>query len=62
MISGRGLGHTGGNLDKLDSINGYNTQPDLEKFTDIVNKIGYAIVGQTEDLAPADGILTPLEI
>ena len=57
MISGRGLGHTGGTLDKLDSINGYNTQPDLEKFTDIVNKIGCAIVGQTEDLAPADGIL-----
>ncbi len=57
MISGRGLGHTGGTLDKLDSIKGYNTQPDLERFANIINKVGCAIIGQTEDLAPADGTL-----
>ena len=57
MISGRGLGHTGGTLDKLDSIKGYKTQLSLEKFTNNVKKIGCAIIGQTEDLAPADGVL-----
>lgn len=57
MISGRGLGHTGGTLDKLDSIPGYNTQPDLRLFKHIVSKAGCAIIGQTADLAPADGRL-----
>ena len=54
MISGRGLGHTGGTLDKLDSIPGYATQPDAETFARVVRETGAAIIGQTADLAPAD--------
>jgi len=54
MISGRGLGHTGGTLDKLDSIPGYRTNPDLELFRRVVESVGCAIIGQTADLAPAD--------
>ena len=54
MISGRGLGHTGGTLDKLDSIPGYATQPDIETFRRVVREAGCAIIGQTADLAPAD--------
>lgn len=54
MISGRGLGHTGGTLDKLDSIPGYVSQPDLETLRRVVADAGCAIVGQTADLAPAD--------
>jgi thymidine phosphorylase len=54
MISGRGLGHTGGTLDKLDSIPGYATQPDLERLRAAVRAAGCAIIGQTDDLAPAD--------
>ncbi len=54
MISGRGLGHTGGTLDKFDSIPGYNTQPDIETFQKVVKKVGCAIIGQTSNLAPAD--------
>ncbi|MBI2717947.1 MAG: thymidine phosphorylase [Rhizobiales bacterium] len=54
MISGRGLGHTGGTLDKLDSIPGYRTQPDLDLFRRAVRQAGCAIIGQTADLAPAD--------
>ena len=54
MISGRGLGHTGGTLDKLDSIPGYDTTPDLDKLRAVVADVGCAIVGQTADLAPAD--------
>ncbi|MGJ8655898.1 MAG: thymidine phosphorylase [Akkermansiaceae bacterium] len=54
MISGRGLGHTGGTLDKLDSIPGYQTQPDLELLDKVVRDCGVAIIGQTADLAPAD--------
>ena len=54
MISGRGLGHTGGTLDKFDSIPNYNTQPDVETFQKVVKEIGCAIIGQTPDLAPAD--------
>ena len=54
MISGRGLGHTGGTLDKLDAIPGYQTQPGLEKFKAVVAEAGAAIIGQTADLAPAD--------
>jgi thymidine phosphorylase len=54
MISGRGLGHTGGTLDKLDSIPGYNSQPDLATFRKVVKDVGCAVIGQTDDLAPAD--------
>jgi thymidine phosphorylase len=54
MISGRGLGHTGGTLDKLDSIPGYRTQPDLKQFRKVVREAGCAIIGQTAELAPAD--------
>jgi thymidine phosphorylase len=54
MISGRGLGHTGGTLDKLDSIPGYTTQPDLALFRKVTREAGCAIIGQTADLAPAD--------
>lgn len=54
MIAGRGLGHTGGTLDKLDSIEGYNTKTDIDTFKKTVKNIGCAIMGQTTDLAPAD--------
>lgn len=54
MISGRGLGHTGGTLDKLDSIPGFDTQPEGARFQRLVRKNGIAIIGQTDDLAPAD--------
>jgi thymidine phosphorylase len=54
MISGRGLGHTGGTLDKLDSIPGYVSQPDIARFRAVVSEAGCAIIGQTADLAPAD--------
>ena len=54
MISGRGLGHTGGTLDKLDSIPGYDTAPDLPLLRSAVAEAGCAIIGQTPELAPAD--------
>jgi thymidine phosphorylase len=54
MISGRGLGHTGGTLDKLDSIPGYQSVPAIEVIKRVVRDTGCAIVGQTADLAPAD--------
>ncbi|MBA4612789.1 thymidine phosphorylase [Stappia taiwanensis] len=54
MISGRGLGHTGGTLDKFDSIPGYTTKPDNALFRKVVREVGCAIIGQTADLAPAD--------
>lgn len=54
MISGRGLGHTGGTLDKFDSIPGYQTAPSNDLFRQTVKKIGCAIIGQTGNLAPAD--------
>ena len=54
MISGRGLGHTGGTLDKLDSIPGYDTAPDIAGFRRCIVEAGCAIIGQTGDLAPAD--------
>lgn len=54
MISGRGLGHTGGTLDKFDSIPGYQTIPSNELFIKTVKEVGCAIIGQTGNLAPAD--------
>ncbi|MDP2561804.1 thymidine phosphorylase [Psychrobium sp. 1_MG-2023] len=54
MITGRGLGHTGGTLDKFDSIPGYTTVPSNQLFRDTVKELGVAIIGQTGDLAPAD--------
>ncbi|WP_264877998.1 thymidine phosphorylase [Vibrio agarivorans] len=54
MISGRGLGHTGGTLDKLESIPGYNITPTNEVFGEVTKDAGVAIIGQTGDLAPAD--------
>lgn len=54
MISGRGLGHTGGTLDKLDAIPGYRSTPTVEEFRRVVSLAGCAIIGQTDDLAPAD--------
>ncbi len=54
MISGRGLGHTGGTLDKLESIPGYKAQPDEALFRRVTREVGCAIIGQTADLAPAD--------
>lgn len=54
MISGRGLGHTGGTLDKLQSIPGYDVMPDNATFRRTVDRAGCAIIGQTGDLAPAD--------
>ncbi|MGL4729231.1 MAG: thymidine phosphorylase [Bosea sp. (in: a-proteobacteria)] len=54
MISGRGLGHTGGTLDKLEAIPGYNATPDNALFRKVVRQTGCAIIGQTANLAPAD--------
>ena len=54
MISGRGLGHTGGTLDKLEAIPGYSTQPEVDLFHRVVAREGCAIIGQTGELAPAD--------
>jgi len=54
MISGRGLGHTGGTCDKMESIPGYTTTPPREQFQNIVRDVGCAVIGQTNDLAPAD--------
>ena len=67
MISGRGLGHTGGTCDKMEAIPGYITAPPRNKFQKIVREIGCAIIGQTSDLAPADivrvagGVVTDLK-
>ncbi|MGD8779561.1 MAG: thymidine phosphorylase [Ignavibacteria bacterium] len=54
MISGRGLGHTGGTLDKLESIPGFNTKLNTDEFKEVLNKCGAVIIGQTERIAPAD--------
>jgi len=54
MISGRGLGHTGGTLDKLESIPGMSTDLDPGRFTELVSEVGMAIVGQSPQMAPAD--------
>jgi thymidine phosphorylase len=57
MLSGRGLGHTGGTLDKMDAIPGYASQPDIALFKKTVREAGCAIIGATPDLAPADRII-----
>lgn len=57
MISGRGLGHTGGTLDKLESIPGYNAVPSPDLFRHAVRDVGCAIIGQTANLAPADKVI-----
>jgi thymidine phosphorylase len=54
MISGRGLGHTGGTTDKMEAIPGYNATPGLDRFRTVVAEVGCAIIGQTAELAPAD--------
>jgi len=54
MISGRGLGHTGGTSDKLESIAGFNVEPSIDEFKRIVKDVGVAIISQTDNLAPAD--------
>ncbi|MFL6254621.1 MAG: thymidine phosphorylase [Pyrinomonadaceae bacterium] len=54
MISGRGLGHTGGTLDKLEAISGYRVHLDLSEFRKILGRVGYAMMGQTAEIAPAD--------
>ena len=54
MISGRGLGHTGGTLDKLEAVAGYCATPEIGKFREVVRDVGVAIIGQTAELAPAD--------
>lgn len=54
MIAGKGLGHTGGTIDKLHAIPGYNTYPDEAKFKAVVKDLGIAIIGQTSEFAPAD--------
>ncbi len=54
MISGRGLGHTGGTLDKLEAIPGYSTRLSIARFKAIVRRVGVSIIGQTDELAPAD--------
>ena len=60
MISGRGLGHSGGTLDKLESIPGFSTQMSLKDFQKQTDKIGCALIGQTDDLCPADKMLYAL--
>lgn len=57
MISGRGLGHTGGTLDKLEAILGYQVQPNETRFRETVRDVGVAIVGASEEIAPADARL-----
>lgn len=57
MISGRGLGHTGGTLDKLESIPGYDAKPAPDRFRQVVREVGCAIIGQTDSLAPADRLI-----
>ncbi|HOA05564.1 MAG TPA: thymidine phosphorylase [Candidatus Fermentibacter daniensis] len=60
MVSGRGLGHTGGTLDKLESIPGFRTRLEPDEFQDLVDRIGFAMCGQTDEIAPADRILYSL--
>ena len=54
MVSGRGLGHTGGTLDKLESIPGFNVHLDLERYRQVLDECGFVLIGQTAEIAPAD--------
>ncbi len=60
MMSGRGLGHTGGTLDKLESIDGYTTALSEERFRDVIRDCGFAMTGQSRDVVPADRLLYAL--
>ena len=60
MMSGRALGHTGGTLDKLESMPGYNTSLDAEKFRELIARNGFAMTGQTKEIVPADRLLYAL--
>jgi len=60
MMSGRALGHTGGTLDKLESISGYRTNLNVEEFRKILKETGFAMMGQTKDIVPADRLLYAL--
>ena len=60
MISGRGLGHTGGTLDKLESIPGFRTDLSLSQFKNILQKCGAVLIGQTKEIAPADKLIYAL--
>jgi len=60
MVSGRGLGHTGGTLDKLEAIPGFRTDLDTKTFIATVDRVGLCLIGQTADIAPADGRLYAL--
>ncbi len=60
MMSGRALGHTGGTLDKLDSINGYRTNLGKEEFRDFIKQNGFAMTGQTKKIVPADRLMYAL--
>ena len=60
MVSGRGLGHTGGTLDKLESIPGFRTDLDLHAYKDVLRRCGLVMIGQTAEIAPADKFLYAL--
>ena len=60
MISGRGLGHTGGTLDKLDAIPGFKTNLSLKEYKSVLKKCGAVLVGQTKEIAPADKLIYSL--
>ncbi len=60
MISGRGLGHTGGTLDKLESIPGFRTDLSLSEYKSVLKKVGAVLIGQTKDIAPADKVIYSL--
>jgi len=60
MISGRGLGHTGGTLDKLESIPGFRTDLDLKNYKRVIKKCGVVLIGQTKEIAPADKLIYSL--
>ena len=59
-LSGRGLGFTGGTIDKFESITGFDTSPDVASYNDLIDRCGIVISGQTPDLAPADKVLYAL--
>ncbi len=60
MISGRGLGHTGGTLDKLEAIPGFRTNLNLKQYVNTIKKCGAVLIGQTKDIAPADKLIYSL--